>query len=115
MDELRAFATESMNLTARIERALWQETDEYGDSEPYWGDQAEVPCYRKPVTGQEGVLADRLSPNVDVRIVMPFGTDVTTEDRLVVDGKRYGIDYIPDPSPDMRGAVEAYCKVLEEV
>lgn len=104
-----------MDETVSIERALWQETDAYGDNAPYWSEQAEVPCYRRPLTGSELVQAQRIGAESSLKIFMPFDTDVTTEDRLVVDGKRYGIDYIPEPSPSLRASVEAYCNFMENV
>lgn len=112
---LRRFVESLMTESCAIERTVTTR-DEYGDQTEVWAVvHSGVPCMRDALAGQERVLAERLTSEVNTKITMPFGTDVSTQDRIVLAGRRYSINYIPDVSPDLSASVEAVCQYIEDV
>ena len=112
---LRRYTEGEMSETAQIERYLWDTEDEHGNPQPYRDIAFESPCYAKALSGSETITAQRMGLDVSVKIVLPFGTDVTTEDRLIRASKRYEITYIPESSDSLRASVECFCKLIGEM
>jgi SPP1 family predicted phage head-tail adaptor len=114
---VRRFTEWMMTETCDVER-FTSTRDEYGDETQTWTVvHAGVPCTHEALSGDESVIAERLSADVNTRIFLPFGTDVNTDDRIVITvgdlRRRYSIDYIPDNAPGLSGSVEAFCRFVE--
>ena len=83
-----------------IQRYGWT-TDSEGREVQTWTTVATTKCRRKPLGGTEIAVSGRLAPESNLRVVMPFGTDVNTEDRLMVGDRHYQIEYVEERSPSL--------------
>lgn len=83
-----------------IRRFSWTE-DEEGRPEQDWVTVETTVCRRSSLGGTETAVAGRLAPESNVRVVMPFGTDVRTEDRIAVGDRTYEVEWVEEVSPSL--------------
>lgn len=91
----------------KIERLVWSE-----DSE---GRPIQVPsviettkCRLQGLSGTEVQQSGRLAPDSTLTAFLPFGTDLEHEDRLVIEGVRYDVQYVMEGSPAFQAHVKAF-------
>lgn len=84
-----------------IQRFTWTE-DTQGRPVQDWVTVETTVCRRSSLGGTETAVAGRLAPESNVRVVMPFGTNVRTQDRIKVGTRTYEIEYVEEVSPSLQ-------------
>ena len=83
----------ALSARAKIERLVETE-DRYGDTTNEWVPVCTVWCAFEPLQGREYMAALQAQSEVSARIRMRYRPGITSADRVVHDGKTYGIDSV---------------------
>lgn len=70
-------------------------------------------CRRSSLGGTETAVAGRLAPESNVRVVMPYATDVTAQDRITVGNRTYEVEYVEEVSPALQVHTVAFVSSQE--
>ena len=74
-----------------VERFTESQDATTGEPAETWSPAGAVWALVEPLAGQELFEAKRIQPEVTHRVTIRYGSDVTTRDRLVWDGRTFGI------------------------
>jgi len=83
--------------TATIKRGTDTATKEYGLPVKTWATSSTVACLLDESGGKEFIWKTR-SVRSDATLYLPYGTDITEQDRVVVDSINYEVGPIVDPA-----------------
>lgn len=102
---LRGISESGMTSTLTITRNVLQLdengevlTDRYGDPYPAQPETTTTKCRLKDLSGDEQIIAGRLSPTASGTLVCPQGTPLSADMTVEVDGAKFNVVYIKQKS-----------------
>lgn len=102
---LRGISEGAMTSTLTITRTVLQLDengevlkDRYGQPYPAEPETTTTKCRLKDLSGDEQIIAGRLSPTASGTLVCPQGTPLTADMTVTVDGDSYNVAYVKQKS-----------------
>lgn len=93
---MRETAGSALPGTAVVYSQQWV-SDGGGGGTTTWTPSGTVSCRIAPLNGageSEVVTGARITPEADAIVTLPYGTSITTEARLLIDGGTYNVEAI---------------------
>lgn len=106
---MRTVAEDAMPGTAVVQSRSFS-SDGGGGGSLAWTASGTVACRIAPIRGAEREIGDRISPDADSIVTLPFDTTLDTDARLVIDSRTYNVEAIRERSWPVTKRVE----VVEE-
>jgi hypothetical protein len=107
--EIREFAEQFMLEETEI-HYLERYEDENGYERTRWELKERTKSFSLPVGQRELLRAQQAGIEVEARRFMPIDVDVTTEDTLYVNGRRWNVTGIPDLTEQLSAHTEVYLR-----
>lgn len=92
---MRETAEASLAGTAVIQ-TLTRTSDSGGGFTEGWASAGTVDCRIAPIRGDEREIGERISPDADYVITLPWDAAVTTDSRIVSNGGTFNVEAIRD-------------------
>lgn len=109
---IQAFRTLSETIigmpnACEIQRFVEGEDDE-GRPVEVWSTIENTRCRLIAISGTEVAEAGRLAPTSNLTAFLPFGTDLTHQDRLKIGDEYFEVEYVLEGSPEFQAHVKAF-------
>ena len=93
---MRSTAEECLPGTAVIQTQTFA-SDTGGGGSLTWTASGTVDCRIAPVTGNEQIVGERVTPEADWVVTLPAETSVTTESRIITGGGTFNVTALRAP------------------
>ena len=102
---MRDVAEDALPGTAVIQTQAFA-SDGGGGGSVTWTAAGTADCRLAPIRGTEREVGERISPDADFLVTLPFDASVTTDSRLVISGGTFNVEAIRDRSWKLTTRVE---------
>jgi SPP1 family predicted phage head-tail adaptor len=106
LTRMRTVAGSALPGTAVIQSQTYV-SDGGGGGSVTWTAAGTVPCRIAPLGGAERLIGDRISPDADSVITLPWNASVTEGSRIVSGGGTFNVEHVRDRSWELTTRLEA--------
>jgi SPP1 family predicted phage head-tail adaptor len=106
LSKMRTVAGSALPGTAVIQSQTYV-SDGGGGGSVTWTAAGTVPCRIAPLGGAERLIGDRISPDADSVITLPWNASVTEGSRIVSGGGTFNVEHVRDRSWELTTRLEA--------